>query len=138
MKPVNYRQSARAYAAFLSFCHGAPVDWSALRALTWDQALRAKDRSLNLGAMSGKTTAIVAFASIYSDSVVICKNADYAHNLSKRYPAVRTLSTAEIIKLPSTQFDSTAPLFIFDDVDSATTVLGYFKPARYALIGECS
>lgn len=124
------------YRRVLQYAYMHKADWSPYQSkgTRW---LQEHIPQIDLGATSGKTTAAVDYATSFVDVVLITATQDLADNIVRRNPTVRAFSRVHLDKLPPHNFQSTQPLFVFDDVSQKDTleVLTKFKPERFVHLG---
>lgn len=135
---IDHLYTIPVYTRCLQFAYMHKQDWpNNMPPRTW-----ASERCprVNLGVMTGKTTAVVNYAEQFSDTVLITQTETQANNLVRRHPGVRALSLNEIQKLVPHHFTSTAPMFVFDDIKGTDTldVLTKFRPTRFIHVGTWS
>ena len=134
---ISHTYLAPVYARVLQFVYMHRQDWS--ESLHRGPRTWATDTipRIDLGRHSGKTTAAVAFADQFSDGIVVTRTVDKANNIARNHPSVRVFATEQMDKLAPGHFQSTQPLFIFDDATIKDTldILVKFKPTRFIHLG---
>jgi hypothetical protein len=134
---VDRMYSVPVYTRLLQFAYAHQQNWNDavnLGPVKWVNDVIPR---VNLGSATGKTTASASFAEHLNDVIVVVPTTDIANNLSRRAPAARVFSLDWLDRVVPHYFDSTGPMFLFDDVAAkdATTVLVKFKPTRFAHLG---
>lgn len=134
---IDHMYTVPVYTRTLQFAYMHRRDWNEATALgprPWASNILPR---LNLGPASGKTTAAVNYAEQFSDAVLVTPTQAQADNISRRHTSVRAFSRDYLDKLPPHHFDSTQPLFVFDDTPATMTldVLVKFKPTRFIHLG---
>ena len=94
-------------------------------------------RQVDLGRVTGKTTAIVKFMEDHEGCILVCQTVELANRISRRHPGVRAFGVDEIKQYKTDRFTSSDPMFIFDDVScrNVVEVVARFKPERFVHIG---
>jgi len=134
---IDHLYSVPVYTRVLQFAYANHKNWNdaiALGPVKWVTDVLPR---IDLGSESGKTTAAANFAEQFGDVIVVARTTDLATNLSHRRPAARVFSLDWLDRLIPHYFDTTGPMFVFDDVAAkdVTAVLVKFKPTRFAHLG---
>lgn len=123
------------YRRVLQFAYMHKADWSLFQSQgrKWLEGTS----KIDLGRATGKTSSAVDFAEQFSDVILITATQCRADNITRGHPTVRAFSPDHLNKLPPHNFQSTQPLFVFDDVGRGDTmdILIKFRPDRFVHLG---
>lgn len=134
---IDHLYTLPVYRRVLQFAYMHRRDWNEATSLGPRPWADQNCPHVNLGRASGKTTAAVDFAEQFSDVVIVTPTTAQADNITRRHSTVRAFGAHDLGQQPPHRFDSTAPMFVFDDVPVSTTLdlLVKFKPTRFVHLG---
>ena len=130
--------SERVYTIAIRFAYDHDVDWALSRRLGEVKFLDEYPVKINLGVMTGKTTAAANFASTQVDTIVVTRTAAQAENLRKRFNL-----RAESLESYNRSSHSCDPLIIFDSCNTpgskltAEAAILNLRPKRFIRLGDC-
>jgi len=133
--PWDY--AAPVYERVMLYAYMHRLLWQNHRGKDPEIVARENYRQIDLGTVTGKTTAIVKFCESHDGCIVVCARPEYAGNLTRRHPGIRAFSVDDLKRFKSDKFESTDPMFIFDDVScrNVLEVVARFKPERFVHVG---
>lgn len=134
--PDIWTYTGPVYSRIMLYAYMHGLDWSTLKGNDPETFVRNNYRQLDLGRMTGKTTAIVTFCDDHDGCIVVTQTLDQANNLSRRHN-LRAFAVEEMMKVKPDRFSSSDPMFIFDDVSchNVLEVMARHKPRRFIHIG---
>lgn len=137
---VDLIRTLPVYRRVVQYAYAERHDWSGIRSLNSSDRTFAEDHiaRVDLGPRTGKTSVAVDIASMWSDVIIIAARQSLANNITRRNKGVRAFGPDDLAVTPATRFDSTQPLFIFDDVpqDDTLDILVKFRPERFVHFGR--
>ena len=137
MSQIDHVYTVPVYTRVLQFAYMHKRNWADSRSLGAARWLEEDAPRIDLGRCSGKTSAVVAFAGSFADTLIVCQKVVQAQRIERRHSGVRALALDDLDRLGPDNFKSTDPLFMFDDVGrkDMITQLIKFQPTRFVHVG---